>query len=226
MSQRPTIRVYVDGQNLFRRALKGSPYLWLDVARLCSAVLPRYEVSRVAYFTAEVRPAPHDLHAAARHRRYLQALGGHPLIDVHLGHFRRDVVRMPLHPWDITADGHPKTVLVKRTLEKGSDVNLATQLLWDAMHEKDDAYAVLTNDSDLVAPIRMLRDSGRAEVGVIFPTSNTARSLVAAGSWFRVLRESTLARCLLPERVIDVHGSVVQQPPEWKNQRPQNSLGP
>ena len=205
--------MYVDGQNLFRRALKGTPYLWLDVVRLCQEVLPRYEVVNVKYFTAEVRPTPHDPRAGERQRAYLQALGQDRLLDVHLGHFRRDVVRMAVHPWEITAEGIPVTVAVKRTREKGSDVNLATHLLWDALHGEADAYAVLSNDSDLATPIRMLRDAKGAQVGVIFPSDPVSRELHAAAGWVVKLRTSHYARCQLP-RLVESENPITK-PHEW-----------
>jgi len=211
---RPSVLVYVDGQNLFRRALKGTPYLWLDVTALCQQVLPRFEVAGVRYFTARVNPAPHDLHAGRRQDAYLAALESSSLVDVHLGRYRKDVLAMPVHPWQLDDSGAPRTVLVKRTIEKGSDVNLATHLLWDALHGAADAYAVLSNDSDLVTPIRMLRDLKGREVGVITPGAVPARDLVAAGSWSREIRTKTLAQCQLP-RQVDTRGGVVMKPAEW-----------
>ena len=207
--------MYVDGQNLFRRALKGTPYLWLDVVRLCQEVLPRYEVVKVKYFTAAVRPTPHDPHAGERQRSYLRALTSDERLSVHLGHFRRDVVRMPVHPWAHGADGHPIKVTVKRTIEKGSDVNLATHLLWDALGGEADAYAVLSNDSDLAMPVRMLRERGDIDVGVMFPSHEPARLLLASSAWFRTIRPSALARSQFPERVVLPGGEHAIKPQEW-----------
>lgn len=215
MPSRPTIRVYVDGQNLFRRALKGTSYKWLDIVRLCQQVLPRYDVTRIKYFTALVRPSPHDLLATERQARYLNALASHPAIEIHLGQYRRDVVRMPLHPWSLDAGGAPETVLVKRTREKGSDVNLATHLLWDALHREADAYAVLTNDSDLVTPVRMLRLMKGCDVGVISPTEQGSQHLSAVASWQRHLRRGVLAECQLPPVVETLTGRLVVKPEDW-----------
>ena len=47
-------------------------------------------------------------------------------------------------------------VLVFKVEEKGSDVNLASHLLFDAFRGAFDAAAVLSNDSDLVEPIRIV----------------------------------------------------------------------
>lgn len=211
----PSLLVYVDGHNLFRRALKGTPYLWLDVAALCQHVLPRFEVVRVKYFTARVNPAPHDLHAGRRQDAYLTALRTSPLVEVHLGRYRKDVLAMPVHPWQTDENGAPRTVLVKRTIEKGSDVNLATHLLWDALHGAADAYAVLSNDSDLVTPIRMLRDLKGREIGLLSPCQPTSHDLQQAASWVRTLRAANYAHAQFAEVISEGRRVLVQRPEEW-----------
>ena len=57
--------------------------------------------------------------------------------------------------------------------EKGSDVNLATELLVDAFENAFDVAAVISNDSDLVAPIRAVRTRTSKPVGIINPASPT-----------------------------------------------------
>ena len=47
--------VYVDGFNLYYRALKGTRYKWLDLQALCKAVLPAHcEIIGINYYTARV----------------------------------------------------------------------------------------------------------------------------------------------------------------------------
>ena len=36
--------VYVDGFNLYYGAVKGTPYKWLDIARLCQSLLPKSQI--------------------------------------------------------------------------------------------------------------------------------------------------------------------------------------
>lgn len=36
--------VYIDGFNLYYRALKGTPYKWLDLERLCGLLLPKDDI--------------------------------------------------------------------------------------------------------------------------------------------------------------------------------------
>lgn len=54
--------VYVDGFNLYYGCVKGTPYRWLDLARLCRVLLPSHEIHRIRYFTALLRKRPHDAH--------------------------------------------------------------------------------------------------------------------------------------------------------------------
>jgi hypothetical protein len=66
--------VYIDGLNLFYRALKNTTHKWLDIAALSRAVLPATcQIVHINYYTARVsgrtnQSAPRDQHA------YLRAL--------------------------------------------------------------------------------------------------------------------------------------------------------
>ena len=73
---------------------------------------------------------------------------------------------MPLHPPPATG---PKTVQVMKSEEKGSDVNLATYLLVDAFDDEYETAVVVTNDSDLAEPIRLVRQKFKKKVLVLHP---------------------------------------------------------
>ena len=60
-------------------------------------------------------------------------------------------------------------VEIIRAEEKGSDVNLASHLLVDAMAGSYDVALVISGDSDLVTPIGMLTRKFVRPVGVINP---------------------------------------------------------
>ena len=50
--------VYIDGFNLYYRALKDTPLRWLDLRKLAETLFPQDDIRRVCYFTArlDVRP--------------------------------------------------------------------------------------------------------------------------------------------------------------------------
>jgi hypothetical protein len=66
--------VYIDGFNLYYGSVKGTPYRWLDLAALCSLLLPRDTINRIRYFTALIQPRPDDAQAPQRQQTYLRAL--------------------------------------------------------------------------------------------------------------------------------------------------------
>lgn len=207
--------VYVDGANLFHRLLKGTPYLWLDVMGLSRAVLPEWHVTEVKYFAAEVRASPHDPYKTQRHRRYLAALREREGIEVHLGSYRRYVAALPVHPWRFTSEGEPVTAAVKHNREKGSDVSLAAHLVWDAVHGVADAFAIMSNDADFVAPISMLRTRRALNIGVLTPGWEASRELRNAAAWTRHIRVEMLRDVQLPNPVRSRGGQVIAMPPEW-----------
>ncbi|MBI3429136.1 MAG: hypothetical protein HY050_03575 [Actinobacteria bacterium] len=55
---KPTAIVYVDGFNLYRRALENTPYKWLDIEVLSEIVLSQYDVIQVRYYTANISSHP------------------------------------------------------------------------------------------------------------------------------------------------------------------------
>ena len=66
--------VNVDGLNLYYGALRGTPFRWLDLPRLCKILLPRHEIALVSYFTARVNARAADPEASRRQYAYLRAL--------------------------------------------------------------------------------------------------------------------------------------------------------
>lgn len=72
--------VYVDGFNLYYRALKGTQHKWLDLYALCEAVLPKScEIVEINFYTARISgrvdpSSPRDQHI------YLKALETIPVL--------------------------------------------------------------------------------------------------------------------------------------------------
>ena len=51
--------------------------------------------------------------------------------------------------------------------EKGSDVSLASMLLFDAHHGDFDAAVVVANDSDLLLPVQLVAEQFAKPVGIL-----------------------------------------------------------
>ncbi|MGN7201562.1 NYN domain-containing protein [Arthrobacter sp. SAFR-044] len=161
----------MDGSNLYRRLLQGHPQdKWLNLEAMAEFLLPEFDLSRVRYFTAIVKPIPgSDPQTRQRQQAHVRALETLSRTSVPLGKYRVDPRIMPVHPTAYNPDGTPQTVKVKKTEEKGSDVSLASHLLLDGFNDDADTYVICTNDSDLVTPLRMVRFDLGKQTGLLSP---------------------------------------------------------
>lgn len=80
---------YVDGFNLYYRAIRQLHCKWLDLWALIDSTLPpQHTLDRIKYFTAPVHALPGNLDSPARQRVYLAALRAYrPGIEVIHGAF-------------------------------------------------------------------------------------------------------------------------------------------
>ena len=53
--------LYIDGFNLYYRALKDTPFRWLDLRKLAETLFPQDSINRVCYFTARLDARPGNL---------------------------------------------------------------------------------------------------------------------------------------------------------------------
>ncbi len=218
VGRKPRAAVYIDGFNLYRRALEHRPDCrWLDVRKLSETLLPDFEVVLVRYFTARVRFVEgEDPAAPSRQSAYLRALATLPAVTTHFGTFRSDRRWMAKSPLELDDDGSPRTVRVRKIEEKGSDVSLAAHLVCDAMDGLVDAAFVLSNDSDFVDALRIVRERGGVEIGLMCPSPSPARSLLALEpDHVRHVRAAVMRDSQLPDRIADVHG-VITRLKSWR----------
>ena len=97
--------------------------------------------------------------------------------------------------------------LVIKTEEKGSDVNLATHLLHDAHRDRFDTAVVMSNDSDLLEPIRIVRRELNKKIGIINPHGlHPSRELTRESDFIKQLRDGVLQASQFPEVLRDAAG--------------------
>ena len=205
--------LYIDGFNLYNRAVKKTPFKWLDLRKLAETIFPADDIQRICYFTALVKPRPNDPHQTERQDAYLRALGTLPGLEIHFGEFRERIKHRPLAS---PKPGRPAYVRIRDTEEKGSDVNLATRLLVGGFTGDYEQAVVVSNDSDLAAPIRYVNNDLGLRVVVVNPDSKTSthNDLVQSATYARRLWRSHLRKSQLPSTIADEHG-VIHKPTDW-----------
>jgi len=204
--------VYVDGFNLYYGAVKGTPFRWLDIRKLCQLLLPRHQIARIKYFTARVSARPGDPDTPTRQQTLLRALGTLSNFEIIYGHFLTNEVSMLQA--GLPAGAPPKYVKVIKTEEKGSDVNLATHLLSDGFRKEYEAAVLITNDSDLLEPVRIVRNELGLVVGILNPHKRASRVLAREASFVKQIRSAALRASQFPARLKDAHG-VITKPATW-----------
>jgi len=203
--------IYVDGFNFYFGCVKGTPFKWLNIAELCRLSLPgHYHIHRIRYFTAHVKPRATDPQQTARQQKYLRALQTIPNLTIHLGRFLESHVRMPLVS---PRPNGPATVEVVKTEEKGSDVNIATYLLVDAYERDFEAAVIITDDSDLVEPINIVRRRLNHHVTVLSPRGKS-RELAKVATRFRKINFDHLAASQFAPILTDAAGQI-EKPESW-----------
>jgi uncharacterized LabA/DUF88 family protein len=211
--------VYIDGFNLYYSALRRRfpDCKWLDVRTLAETLFPNDEIGRVLYFSARVIARPDDLQEATRQQMYFRALATRD-VEIFLGQFRsgtRWMRRTEPCPRGTDCPVSEENIRVISTEEKGSDVNLASHLLIDAFKQDCEMAIVLTNDTDLVEPIRLARDDLGLYLALLSPSQNPARILRTNVDVLKSVRHGPLQASQFPD-VLSDHRGEIHRPRAWR----------
>ena len=203
------VSVYIDGFNLYYGALKRTPYKWLDLARLAQSLLPADNIQEIHYFTARVSSRPYNLTAAHDQGLYIRALKTIPNLHIVFGEFLTHSV-----PMYLTGVVPAQRVWVDKTEEKGSDVNLASHPLRDAYTKRFEVAALITNDSDLAEPVRIVAQEIGLPVGILNPHQFHSRQLRQYATFIKRIRQGDLASSQFPRTLTDRKGTFAR-PVGW-----------
>ena len=205
--------LYVDGFNLYYRALRRTPFKWLNLRKLAETLFPDDTIHQVCYFTALLDARPDDPGQPRRQLVYLRALATLPGFEPYYGTFRSGTKWRPLAK---PVPGLPAQVLVRNSEEKGSDVNLATRLLVDGFNTAYEQAVVVTNDADLVGAMRYVREDLGLRVTLVNPDrrNRSPRDLSNAATYVKRLWMSHLRASQFPDTLTDKVG-VITKPVGW-----------
>ncbi|MBI1235615.1 MAG: NYN domain-containing protein [Alphaproteobacteria bacterium] len=203
--------VYIDGFNLYYRALKASPHKWLNPVNLAAILLSDDdEICGARYFTARVSPRAGDEGAPRRQQIYLNALKTIDGLSLHFGRF---LTKTKVRPLFADPDHF---VEVWDTEEKGSDVNLAAHLLNDGFRDRYDAALIVSQDTDLCEPMRMVRYDLGKTVGLVWLDGREpGKHMKRVASFIRHATPSRLSKAQFPEQIMGRNGHFLRKPGNW-----------
>lgn len=230
---------YIDGFSLYKGALESRPSAkWLNLINLCQSRVSNMKLKRICYFTARIKSRYPGDTAQHRQHKYLRVLKDQG-IEIIEGKFLKDTdwLRQANSSRDTVTDPHlpaffgmtqfgisrifketspdfPKS-LVWKYGEKGSDVNLASYLLRDVFRYDTKSVLVISGDSDLTTPLKMVKESG-AIVQLLHPRKGVGSAeLRSSVNKFEELHSAWLSNNLLPNPYITSNGGNIVKPSEW-----------
>lgn len=202
--EKERVRVYIDGFNLYFGLMDAGfgSLRWLNVNLLALNILkPNQVLEKVIYFTSRVNGNPDKL---KRQTNYLEALEVSN-VEIIYGqyNFNTEECRKCGNIWP-----NPK--------EKMTDVNIATKLLADAFNDKYDMAILISGDSDLTPPIKVINSEFPSKrVFVAFPPKRNSISLKKLAKGSMVLGRKTLKDSQLAETLVNRFGFTLKRPQRW-----------
>lgn len=205
------IYAYIDGFNLYYRALKGTKHKWLNLDLLAKQLLlPGQSLEKIRYFTAHVSPRAGDLGAPARQRIFFTALQTLPNIEFHYGSFLAKSKKRPLK------SNPQKFVEILDTEEKGSDVNLAVHLVNDGWHGRYDIALLFSQDTDLIEPIKIVTQELNLKIGLVWLDQRRPNQHMQQFATFtRHIRDSHLVASQFSNPLFKPDGGIIRKPDRW-----------
>jgi hypothetical protein len=85
----------------------------------------------------------------------------------------------------------------------------------DACRGDCDTAVLITNDSDLREPLRLVRDELGLTTGIVNPHKPARRSRALQATFFKQLRPQALAASQLPAQLTDRAGRKITKPVDW-----------
>ena len=197
---------YVDGFNLyFGLKSKGwRRYYWLNIQMLAQNLLKANQrLLLTKYFTARIAGPPEK---EKRQSTYIEALETLREFQIFYGKYQ-------LNPRQCSQCGFQDEV----PNEKMTDVNIAVEILKDAYQDEFDVALLISADSDLVPPVKTVRELfPKKRVVVASPPGRYSSSLANSASKSFVISRRNIAKSLLPEEIEKADGYMLRCPSLWK----------
>jgi uncharacterized LabA/DUF88 family protein len=198
---------YIDGFNLYHsiKALTEPRLKWLSLLSLANELIPKRDedVVAVKYFTALAHKR--GLESVKRHEAYINALKSET-VDCILGRFKGQPRRCYQcgSSWQ-----HPE--------EKETDVDIAIQMISDGYEDKYDVCYLISADTDLVPPLKMIRQNlpGKDIVAVSPPGRPHGQHIKSIAHRSLKLNRDQIKRCRLPETYV-FNGRSIDCPAEYR----------
>jgi uncharacterized LabA/DUF88 family protein len=196
--------VYIDGFNLYFGMNEAgyARYKWLNLYLLSENLLKNDQILvEVKYFTSKIT---NNSKKEVRQKIYLEALN-EVGVRIYLGHYQKTNIKCFYcgNSW-VSFN------------EKMTDVNIATEMLNDAVNDRYDMAMLISGDSDLLPPIKLIHKSyGDKRVFVAFPPRRSNYSIKENAKGSYIIGRKKIADSQFSTIIHKKDGYVLTKPKEW-----------
>lgn len=215
--------LYVDGFNFYYGMYRIQQRFccpadkWLNWTKLAHRLTGTDStVHKIHYFTSHVHRSERDPSQNLRQILFFRAIDNLPGVEIHVGkHIAVKRKGRLISPKPADFDLPQDTVVSIQTFEeKGSDVNLAVQLLDDAWSGEIDRAIVVSNDTDLISAITLARRHIRVDVAS--PQDTLAAQMRKSVQYSWIIDPAILRECRMDSPTLAIDGTPLYPPRSWQ----------
>ena len=153
--------IFIDGSNVFFDWNKVHPGVQMDIKKYIELIKGKYsnvEFIRTYYFTSET---PTNAH-------FLQQINKIPYVEVKTGRLQNKTIDLQKYGVVCKSCGTALSETITTQTDKGTDVNIAVEMLLHAFNHSYDLAILASRDADFVGVTKILKDLGRNVELVLF----------------------------------------------------------
>ena len=202
--------IYIDGFNFYYGAVKGTKWKWLNLEKFFKLLRQDDEIITIKYFTALIDGSHRQNQDA-----YLLALNTLPKVEIILGKFKKKQVKCL-----VPSCNFPGKRIFQMPEEKRTDVNIAINILNDALQDLCERIILVSGDSDLVPALKMLKElKPEKEIIVYIPANDPKRGaaieLRSVADKARTIPVALFSKAQFKERIRDSDKDWIVKPSSW-----------
>ena len=152
------VMIFIDGSNLYHSLKNHFGRTDLDISKFCRTLLGRRRLTRIYYYNAKVG-YKEEPERYRQQQAFLASVNAIPYCELRLG-------RLVYTNWPSVPP-----------YEKGTDVQLATDMITHGFKNNYDVAILVAGDNDFVSAIQAVKDNGKHMEVALFGKQGTSRQL-------------------------------------------------
>ena len=180
------VMIFIDGSNLYHSLKNYFGRTDLDMGRFCRSLLGRRRLVRIYYYNARVGQKE-EPERYKHQQAFFASVNAIPYTELRLG--RLVYINWPSVP----------------PFEKGTDVQLATDMITHSFKNNYDAAVLVAGDNDFVSALQAVKDNGKHIEVALFGKQGTSRQLRMVADKVITINSRLLRDCWKEPRLQRAH---------------------